>query len=141
MQMMADENPTPPHHLPNQSLAVVPEPGGWRPKEYQAKMDESPVCERTLTEVLDSRSSSGGTDGSRRLPAKRTKKGQHGAAVDEEVVLMRTIGKTLERMAAGAQRQEEHHAYLSVFSQNQIQEPDRQDLTRLETDYKDESPL
>ncbi|CAL8341109.1 unnamed protein product [Arctogadus glacialis] len=77
---------------------------------------ESPVCERTLTEVLDSRSSSDGTDRSRRLPAKRTKKGQHGAVVDEEVVLMRTIGETLERMAAGAQRQEEeHHAYLSVY--------------------------
>ncbi|XP_059894187.1 uncharacterized protein LOC132447425 [Gadus macrocephalus] len=123
---------------------------------------ESPVCERTLTEVLDSRSSSGGTARSQRLPAKRTKK---------EVVLMQTIGKTLERTAAGAQEEGEHHAYLSVyceriehrmrrlpqhrlpefeyemdcllyrFSQNQIQEPDRKDLTRLETDYKDEGPL
>ena len=114
---------------------------------------ESTICERTLPGVLESSLTSDGTDQSQRQPSKRKKKRQ-GGAVDEEVVLMQTISKTLERIATGAPRQEEHDDYISVcckriehrlrmlpqnqlaqfeyemdsllyrFSQNQIQETD-----------------
>ncbi|XP_059919572.1 uncharacterized protein LOC132466381 [Gadus macrocephalus] len=111
------------------------------------------ICEGTLPGVLECSLTSGGTDQGQRPPAKRKKKRWDGA-VNEEVVLMQTIGKTLERMATGAPRQEEHNDYISVcckriehrlrmlpqhqlaqfeyemdcllyrFSQNQIQETD-----------------
>ncbi|CAL8269565.1 unnamed protein product [Boreogadus saida] len=111
------------------------------------------ICEGTLPGVLECSLTSGGTDQRRRQPAKRKKKRRDGA-VNEEVALMQTIGKTLERMATGTPRQEEHNDYILVccrriehrlrmlpqhqlaqfeyemdcllyrFSQNQIQETD-----------------
>ena len=73
---------------------------------------ESTICEHTLPEVQESTSEE--PDRSPPQPAKRKKRRQELAA-DEQVALMQTIGKTLERMATAAPRQEEHDDYISVY--------------------------
>ncbi|CAL8332046.1 unnamed protein product [Gadus morhua 'NCC'] len=65
------------------------------------------ICEGTLPGVLECSLTSGGTDQRQRQPAKRKKK-RGDRAVNEEVVLMQTIGKPWKGW------QQEHHGKRST---------------------------
>lgn len=75
-------------------------------------MAESTICEQTVIEALGSTSTSAGSNLTYCQQAKWERKGQHGA-VDEEVHLVKMLGRTLERLAADTE-QEQRNDYISV---------------------------
>lgn len=87
--------------------------GSTQPEEPELDipLTGSPIAESTIWEHTSL--TLGGINQSQCQPAKRKRKGQDGA-MDEEMVLMPTIGKMLEKMGSGAHRHEEQNDFISV---------------------------